>query len=605
MIKTKINKPNNWNQLWDIGKNSIYIFKEGFSTCKLFFSFYVIIMAVIDVIDSILLIILYKYLIDCINREAEFGDVVTVLLLLGGGCGLFTIVARSLLSRSYEIKILRVAKKINKKLFEKSVIMDIYNYDNEDYYNNYVRAMDNSEVQAAAALKTGAGMISTLMSISSLTGILLLVDPVMFLFPILASLVHLFSNLGLTRIRYDLQREVTPLSRRKAYCRRVFYQPEYSKEMRLTDMYKVHSHFYEETTTKEVACERKYAKKIRMIKIFNCIVGWVALVYYLPMQYLIYNSIVTAKLALGDVAAMNESNQSLINSIDGLTNNMVGIQEIGLFGGYYKKFLESKCEIETRKGIRNFNRDPKVIEFRNVSFSYDGSTDYVLKNINMKIVPGQKIAIVGYNGSGKSTLIKLLLNLYSATSGTIFYDGKAVEDYECANYRENFGILFQDFQTYALSICENISMGESTCENKQEAMELAQISELINSMPNKDESVLTQEFDEKGILLSGGESQRLALSRLYVKNSPIIILDEHTSAMDPMTEKEVNDTIFSRFSQNTIIYVSHHLTSVCNADYIYFLDNGKIVESGTHQELIILNKSYRTMFEKQSCYYTA
>lgn len=587
----------------EIGKNCFYIFKEAFSICKIFFSLYILMMAFVDAIDSVLVIILYKYLLDCTKKSVSFQEIVSVLILVGGCGGLFTIVIRSVLSRIYEVKILEVSRQVNSKLFEKSVTMDIVNYDNEEYYDKYVRAIENSEIQMSATMKTGAGLISMVMSIFSLTGIVLLVDSTMFMFPFLACAIHLASNLCMTKLQYNLQREVTPSLRKKAYCRRVFYQPEYSKEMRLTDIFQAHTFFYKDTIKEEIEMVKKYAIKIRLVRMINNILGWVALVYYLPMQYLIYNSVVTSKLALGDVAAMNEANQSLTNSIDNLTSNMVGLQEIGLFGSYYRDFLDSKSLIETRGGYINKDNLPKTIEFKKVSFKYDEKGHYVLKNINMTIKPGQKIAIVGYNGSGKSTFIKLLLSLYSASEGCIYYNGKAVEEYDCGAYRNNFGILFQNFQTYALSIKDNILMGEYEEKHEEEAMRLAKIYQKISSLPRQDKSILTQEFDENGILLSGGENQRIALSRLYIGRKPIIILDEHTSAMDPVTEKEVNDTIFSQFREHTIVYISHHLTSVCNADYIYFMDNGEIVEQGTHQDLMKLNKKYKSMFDKQSSYF--
>lgn len=589
----------------EIGKNCIYIFKEAFRICKLFFTFYIGMMALVDAIDSVLVIILYKYLLDCVNRDVAFGSILAVLILIGGCGGLFTIVTRALLSRYYDVKMLQVSREININLFHKAVDMDIVNFENEAYYDKYVRAMENSETQISATMKAGAGLISMVMSVSSLTGILLLVDPAMFLFPILACAVHLFTNLSMTRIRYDLQKSITPINRKKAYCRRVFYQPEYSKEMRLTDIFEAHTAFYKEATEQELECQRKYASKLRFEKMVNCIVGWVALVYYLPMQYLVYNSVVIPRLAISDVAAMNESNQSLTNSIDNLTNNLVGLQEIGLFGSYYRQFLESTSEIENRDGLLAEAEGPKLIEFKNVSFAYEGAADYTLRNINMSIKPGQKIAIVGYNGSGKSTMIKLLLNLYSVTEGELCYNGKAVEAYNCDAYRSNFGVLFQDFQTYALSVRDNILMGDSEKKDINEALNLANIRNRIEMLPNGDNSILTQEFDENGVLFSGGESQRIALARLYMENKSVIILDEHTSAMDPITEKKVNDTIFKHFKDQTIIYISHHLTSVCNADYIYFLDNGQIVEQGTHQELMQQNKRYKTMFDKQSSYFTA
>ena len=606
MIMRNKNNENGSQSFGEIGENCIFLFKEAFGICKNFFSVYIALMAIVDAIDSIIVIVLYKYLLDCSRNGNSFQEIVFSLILFGGVGGLFTISIRAFLNRYYEVKILEVTKQVNLKLFAKAVQMDILNYDNEEYYDHFIRAMQNSDTQMNAIIKTCAGLISMMLSILGISGVVLYVDPAMFLFPFLACFIHFFSNLQMTKIRYKLNQELTPLTRKKDYCRRVFYQPEYAKEMRLTDIFGAHITLYKDAVSEEIKCERKYAAKLRIVKMINSIVGWVALVYYLPLQYLIYNSVVTSRLGLGDVSAMNESNQSLINNIDVLGNNMANLQEISLFGNYYKSFLECEKNIETRTGVFLENEIPKKIELKNVSFSYDGILEHsVLKNINMTIEPGQKIAIVGYNGSGKSSFIKLLLNLYTVTEGSIFYDGKKIEEFDCGSYRNQFGILFQDFQTYALSIKDNVLMGDNNDTDLKSAMSFAHIAEKVETLEEQENSVLTQEFNEKGILLSGGESQRLALARLYLRQKPVILLDEHTSALDPITEKKVNDDIFTKFKEHTIIYISHHLTSVCNADYIYFMENGEIVESGTHEELMKMNNRYKLMFDKQTSYYTA
>lgn len=595
-------KGNKKVELAEIGKNCIYIFFEAFKICPLFFSIYILLSAISNSIDSILVIVLYKYLLDCTSNIVPFKTIVIVLILVGGVGGLITISIKSILSKIYDIKIMDVNKIVNQRLFKKASTMDISFYDDVDFYNNYVRAIQQGEVQVNAAIKAGSNIVSIFASITSLTGVVFFIDRKMVLFPLFASILHLLINMHVTHKKYEMQKELTPYLRKKEYCRRVFYQPEFSKEIRMTEISNVHNIIYNESTNNEITIVKKFAKKIRNSILLNSIFGWVILVYYLPMQYLIYNSLAVNKLLVSDVAAMNETNQSLVSALDNLNNNVTSLQEIGLFGRYYRSFFQTESNIETRKGLQVKYNNPQLIEFKNVSFAYDKENEKVLKNVSLKIEPGKKVAIVGYNGSGKSTFIKLLLNLYSPSEGNILYNDINVNDYECKAYRSNFSTLFQDFQTYAMSIKENITMGNDE-QLIEQAMKYADIYEKLQLLPKGLESILSKEFNEDGVLLSGGESQRVALARLYLESNPIIILDEHTSAMDPLTEKKVNDIIFDVFHNKTIICISHHLSSICDFDYIYFFENGEIVEQGTHEFLMKLGRRYKLMYDKQSSYY--
>lgn len=586
----------------EICRNCLHIFTVAFKVCPIFLGIYILLMALISAVDSVIIIALYKYLLDCVKNSVEFETMAQVLIMYGGGCGLLTISIRSILEKWYDIKIMDVNKVINRKLFKKAVSMDISNYDDREYYDKYIRAMEQGEMQVSAAIRTGTKLLSMATSIVSLTSMIIFINQTMVIFPLLASVIHFCTHVYNTKIRFNMQVEMTTASRKKAYCRRIFYQPEYTKEIRMTKISKVHEKIFKEATRDEIEIVTKYSKKLRKSMLLNDILGWVLLVYYLPMQYLVYNALVIQKMSVGDVAAMNEANQSLISSLDDLTVNMIGLQEIGLFGRHYRRFLDMESTIEMRKGEEINSKIPKVIEFKNVSFSYSNN-DYILKNISIKIEPGQKIAIVGYNGSGKTTFAKLLLNYYLPTDGNIYYDGKIIEKYDCKSYRKNFGILFQDFQIYALSLDDNVKMGENNNNSLTNAMKLADIYDRILELPKHEKSILTREFDDDGIMLSGGESQRIALARLYLQRKPIIVLDEHTSAMDPITEKKINDTIFSEFKDHTIICISHHLTSICKADYIYFFENGEIKEQGTHDMLMNLNNRYKLMFDKQSSYF--
>ena len=220
----------------------------------------------------------------------------------------------------------------------------------------------------------------------------------------------------------------------------------------------------------------------------------------------------------------------------------------------------------------------------------------------MTIKSGQKIALVGYNGAGKSTLIKLLLRLYDVSSGEILFNGENVKNFTLNSYRNNFATVFQDFQIYAATIAENVLSGEYIEKNKKTvltALSKSGFDHKLLSLPDDIFTPLTKEFDNDGTNLSGGEAQKIAIARVFAKPCDIIILDEPSSALDPISEYELNRTIMEN-SDKTVIIISHRLSTTRNADMIYMLENGEIIEQGNHEQLIRIDGKYAEMFNKQA-----
>ena len=246
------------------------------------------------------------------------------------------------------------------------------------------------------------------------------------------------------------------------------------------------------------------------------------------------------------------------------------------------------------------------IEFRNVSFTYEGSDKPVLQNISFKIGANEKIALVGNNGAGKTTIVKLMCGLYSPTSGEILIDGKSINEIGVEKYQDMISVLFQDTSPIALSIAENVC----GCEPKDvdhtklhECLEKAGLLEKVNTLTKKEETYITQTLDENGIVLSGGETQKLLLAKAMYKDGPMLILDEPTSALDPIAESRIYEEYNHMASSKTAVFISHRLASTKFCDRILFLDGGKIVEEGSHDQLMNNGGKYREIFDIQSHYY--
>lgn len=273
-------------------------------------------------------------------------------------------------------------------------------------------------------------------------------------------------------------------------------------------------------------------------------------------------------------------------------------------------YLKRIVEMPQRKHIgtlpvekRNDNRYD--IEFKNVSFKYPGTEEYILKNFNAKLEIGQHMAVVGKNGSGKTTFIKLLCRLYDVTDGEITLNGINIKKYDLNEYMSLFSVVFQDFQLFSVPLAQNVTTSlEYDKEKLYDCLDKAGIKERVEQMKNRENSVIYKDFDENGIEISGGEAQKLALARALYKDAPFVILDEPTSALDPISEFEIYQRFNSFVGDKTAIYISHRLSSCRFCNHILVFDDGRIVQQGSHDELVQNTAGkYYQLWSAQSQYY--
>ena len=290
---------------------------------------------------------------------------------------------------------------------------------------------------------------------------------------------------------------------------------------------------------------------------------------------------------------------SLIEIAGTMRNNAFFLEKTFEFLDIPNPMYQGSLTVEKRS-----DRDYEM-EFRNVSFCYPGSTDYALKNINMKFRIGERLAVVGRNGSGKTTFIKLLCRLYDPTEGEILLNGINIRKYNYLDYMSLFSVVFQDFKLFSLPLGQNVAAGSSyDREQVISSLQKAGFGERLSEMPEGIETYLYKDFSEKGVEISGGEAQKIALARSLYKDSPFIILDEPTAALDPVAEAD----IYTRFNEvvgdKTAIYISHRLSSCQFCDEIAVFDNGEIVQQGSHEKLVGDEKGkYYELWQAQAQYY--
>lgn len=242
------------------------------------------------------------------------------------------------------------------------------------------------------------------------------------------------------------------------------------------------------------------------------------------------------------------------------------------------------------------------LELKNVSFRYPGQESDVLRKVSIRIRHGERIALVGHNGAGKSTLVKLMLRLYDPTEGEILYAGRNVKDYLLTGengYRERFGTVFQDFKQFSMSVAENVLLRKRRAGDGGRAASALRDSGVYDKIKGFDrgiDTVLTREFDEKGEVLSGGEGQKVSVARAFAKDSEIVILDEPSSALDPIAEYKMYESMMRATENRSVVFISHRLSSAVLADRIYLLENGCVIEEGSHRELMEKDGKYAEMF---------
>lgn len=293
----------------------------------------------------------------------------------------------------------------------------------------------------------------------------------------------------------------------------------------------------------------------------------------------------------------------IINGIMKMAATFGKTEEMVPLVNYYFDIMKTANEM-TYGGKELDLTDKFEIEFKNVSFRYPGSNNYSLKNINLKINNGEHLAVVGRNGSGKTTFIKLMCRLYDVTEGEILINGVNIKDYTEESINRLYSVVFQDFQMFSLPVSDNISADKKyDRERMLDCLEQANIKDRILNMPNKENSYLYKDIDKTGVEISGGEAQKLALARALYKNSPVVILDEPTAALDPVAENEIYNRFNSFVENKTAIYISHRLSSCVFCSRIAVFDNARLAETGTHSQLLENKGKYSELWNAQAQYY--
>ncbi len=492
---------------------------------------------------------------------------------------------------------------IKLKIMNKAKTIDLASFDLPEFYSKLENANREAGNRPLSVLQASFSIVSAFISLVSyiviLGGFLRWAPGVLIVMAIPSAIIHYHYRkkmFGYVRRRSKDRRQMD-------YFSNLIVNKDMVKEIKLFNLADTFIAKYKEVFN-------NYFKGIKSLIYGESFWGMALNVVHTAVNgsvlVLIAKGIFDGILSVGDFNLYSGALFSISGGVSDIVNTSAGIYEGTLFIDNMIAFMEEKPTVvpslaQPRRVERHINH---VIEFKNVSFCYPGTDKKVLKNINLTIKGGETAVLVGLNGAGKTTLLKLLTRLYDPTEGVILFDGHDIREYATEDIYSVFGIIFQDFGKYAFTVGENISFGQIERKDDREgivaASEKSSANEFIAKLSNSYDTPLTRQFEENGLELSIGQWQKIAVSRAFFRDSDIMILDEPTASLDPMAEQE----IFSQFDQlrgsKTTIFVSHRLSSATIADTIIVLENGEIVEIGSHRELIQLNGKYAELFNTQA-----
>lgn len=589
-------------------RNVAYLLKYGWMACPGF----MLTAFVYAVYQPVLIFFEHRYsvkfFIDSIQFSRPYGPVLLYI------CVITAFVTLNLAFGAYYHHHLKpknlekIYARMRSDMYRKAGSVDLECYDDPKYYNDFVWALNQAPERFSAAFEETCQMIDALTTVACTGVFIVTTDPVGLAFVAFSVVSTTLAEAKIGKLRHVLDRARAPGQRKQAYVSRVFYTADAAKEIRLTSVSDLLLKEYDGAADRIEDAVRQHAPAQVRFSILSDL-----LFQHLPQElfytgWIIFRALVLGNISYGDTVALMGSTNWMKTRLERIA---MLVQEYGTASLYVEKvrtFFGRESRVVAPAHPAPLPGGRWDISLRNVSFAYPGSDRKIVDNVTLDISGGASLALVGHNGAGKTTLVKLLMRLYDPTEGSITVNGTDIREFDPVSYRERIGVVFQDFQIFAASVAENVAM-DHVLPSDERLPEIARslrqsgFGSRLGGMKNGLSTKLTREFDDAGENLSGGEAQKLAIARVVLKGASLAILDEPSSALDPISEYQLNETMQAAAERSTVVYISHRLSTTRLAGYVCLLEQGRIVERGTHDELMGMNGAYARMFELQAARY--
>lgn len=496
-----------------------------------------------------------------------------------------------------------VVNHVKLMMMNKAKEIDLQSFDKPDFYERLENAQREAGMRPIQILGASFQGISIIISMISFVAVLFAVSPAAPFLIIILALPSAIISFVYRKKSFSYVRRRSKDRRQLNYYSDIMINKDVVKEIRV---FRLSDPFID----RYKGIFKKYFKGLKSIYLkegawniaFSVASAVANCLLFLFVAYKVYKG----QLMVGDYSLYTGALNSIASGVMSFIGYTSTIYEGTLFIDNLITFMDEKPTIITneKKGETLKRHVPHKIEIKNLSFKYPGCSNYVIKNLNAVIEPGSTVVLVGINGAGKTTLIKLITRLYDPTEGSILIDGKDIRLYNPDELYRLFGIIFQDFGKYAVSVSDNIAFGqidkEKTDDEIKKAAEQSNAAEFINKLPKGYETPLMRYFEDDGIELSIGQWQKLSIARAFYSDSDILILDEPTASLDAIAEQEIYGQFDRLRKDKTTIFVSHRLSSATTADSILVIDGGQLVEHGTHKELMNKKGLYYKLFSAQA-----
>ena len=539
---------------------------------------------------------LIKLIIDAITEAVKTGstaadfNTVVFYILAALAVMIFQLGVQHMASYAEEIQAILVSNHVVNLIHAKSISLDLSYYENPEYYDTLHRAQQEGPYRPVSIVRGLTSLLQNGVSLIAMVSLLFMFHWAVGIMLFVSIIPGAVVQLKYAKERFDWQKRRTHEERRAGYFSYILTSELFAKEIRLLDIGSHFSRLYDEL--KKLLMGEKLGISKRMI-IADFFAQAVAILFLMGSLFFIAHRAFMGMITIGDMVMYFQAFQRGVNYLRDLLKNVASLHEDNLFVSLLFTFLDIQNKVKEPVQPKRL-KDGRVSTFslENVEFAYPGNREPVLKDISFTINRGETVALVGANGAGKSTIVKLLCRLYDPQKGKVMFDNVSLGEMELNSIRRRVSVVFQDYAKYYLTVRENIWLGDTTLsltsDNIRTAAEMVNVDRLVESLPQGYDTILGRLF-LSGEEISLGEWQKIVLARAFLRDADLVILDEPTSSLDTDTEY----FLYKKFSELTAgksaLIISHRFSTVSMADRIYVIVDGKIIESGSHSELVAEN----------------
>jgi len=583
--------------------NFLFILKTYWQYGKPFMILSILYVVIVAPVSTLATVLLTQHVTDAVASGYAFDQVMRIIIQFA-----IVLISTIILSNIYEtygeIARTKIKQKINLDIYKKAYETDYQHFDNPDFYNNYTWAINEFAQKAEEAANIFVNIFQSLAVAVTMFTLIIILGPWIVVMTVAMLVIATFIEMRRNKYYIKRQEEIVPKDRKLDYAHRVSYQREYSADIKSTTLRKFIVDMYNNSANEKVGVMKGF---VRPVLSWLFVQNLMALVFNAGiMIYISFSIIVSGTIVgVGKFAGLTAANIQLYNALSGFFNLISQVNNIGMYVEHVMPFFNAQSVIETNaspdgQALKPASDGAFTLELKDVSFGYQNS-NFALRNVNFRIKAGERVAIVGENGAGKSTLFKLLLRLYDVNEGQVLVNDAPINTYDIHSLRNKIGVAFQNPNLYALPLADNLKLYGSVEDDKiaDIIMDIKMHGTLLKS--NADiHTEVTKEFSQDGIIMSEGEAQKVAISRILTKDFGLLLLDEPSSSLDPIAEHELMQQIYASAHSTTSILIAHRLSTVRDADRIYVMDSGSIAEVGNHDELMAAKGKYYEMFTMQS-----